>query len=204
MLGYYNYTVILTYISLCVSVIGIHYAVSDKPVVAFICLMVSGFCDMLDGPVARTKARSDEEKEFGIQIDSLTDLVCFGVFPSVIAYTIGMKNHFSILILLVYVLCAMIRLAYFNVQESSRQKQTTEKRKYYSGLPVTTTAIVFPLVYALKDFFGTYFIQVYGAVVIIVAMLFVLDVRIKKADKKGQCIMVLIALIEFILLMRMI
>ena len=204
MLGYYNYTVILTYISLCISVVGIHFAMSGKPVFAFICLMTSGFCDMLDGPIARTKARNDEEKEFGIQIDSLTDLVCFGVFPAVIAYSLGMKNSFSVLILLLYVLCAMIRLAYFNVQESSRQKQTTDKRKYYSGMPVTTSAIIFPLVFAFKDYLGTYFIQIYGAIVIIVAMLFVLDIRIRKAGKKGLGVMVIIALIEFILLMRLI
>ena len=71
-------------------------------------------------------------------------------------------------------------------------------------MPVTTSAIIFPLVFGFKDSLGTYFIQIYGAIVIIVAMLFVLDIRIRKAGKKGLGVMVIIALIEFILLMRLI
>ena len=66
------------------------------------------------------------------------------------------------------------------------------------------SVIIFPLVFAFKDYLGTYFIQIYGAIVIIVAMLFVLDIRIRKAGKKGLGVMVIIALIEFILLMRLI
>lgn len=200
MIGYYNYTVILTYISLCISVLGIHFAVNKEIILALICLMASGCCDMFDGPIARTKIRNEEEKEFGIQIDSLTDLVCFGVFPAVIAYSIGLKSSISLFILFLYVLCAMIRLAYFNVQESIRQKQTSEKRKYYQGLPVTTVAIIFPFVYLLKPLLKNSFLTVYTAAVLLIAMLFVMNIKIKKARKKEMGIMCFIALCEFIFL----
>ena len=55
--------------------------------------MFSGFCDMFDGIVARTKKdRTDEEKRFGIQLDSLSDIVCFGVLPFVIGVCSGARG----------------------------------------------------------------------------------------------------------------
>lgn len=80
-LGIYDYTVILTYISLGISVFGITRALEGDFKVAIFCLALSGLCDMFDGKIARTKKnRTDDEKNFGIQIDSLCDVVCFGIF----------------------------------------------------------------------------------------------------------------------------
>lgn len=85
LIGFYNYTVWLTFIGMLSSVVGMGFAVQGKIIAAVICLMFSGFCDMFDGIVARTKKnRTDEEKRFGIQLDSLSDIVCFGVLPFVI------------------------------------------------------------------------------------------------------------------------
>lgn len=94
---------------------------------------------MFDGKVARTKKnRTEVEKKFGIQIDSLSDIVCFGVGPAVICYCMGMKGVTGILILLFYVTAGLIRLAWFNVSEEIRQNETEEKRKCYQGLPITS------------------------------------------------------------------
>ena len=76
MIGFYNYTVWLTYISLISGTLGIMLCLyfPDKPILGIFCLMFSGFCDMFDGKVARTKKdRTRQEKDFGIEIDSLTD-----------------------------------------------------------------------------------------------------------------------------------
>lgn len=51
-----------------------------------------------------------------------------------------------------FVLCALIRLAYFNVLEEERQRQTTESRKSYLGVPVTVIAVFLPAVYLLYDY----------------------------------------------------
>ena len=78
MLGFYDYTVVLTYISLAVSVFGMTRALEGDFKVAILCLALSGLCDMFDGKIARTKKnRTEDEKKFGIQIDSLCDVVCF-------------------------------------------------------------------------------------------------------------------------------
>ena len=76
LIGFYDYTVILTYLSLISAVGGIALVTSGHPILATFCLLFSGLCDMFDGKVARSKKnRTAEEKSFGIQIDSLTDVV---------------------------------------------------------------------------------------------------------------------------------
>ena len=145
MLGIYNYTVILTYLGMLSGFAGILFASEGQLWAALGCLVFSGVCDMFDGKVASTKKeRTRSEKRFGIQIDSLSDLVCFGVLPSVIVYSLG-GSKLRVVACGVYVLCALIRLAWFNVDEESRQDFDTGRRKVYLGLPVTSAAGVFPL-----------------------------------------------------------
>lgn len=125
MIGFYDYTVIMTYISVVSSMIGIFCAVTDHISAAVCCLAFSGLCDMFDGKIARTKKnRTEEEKCFGIQIDSLADIVCFGILPIVLGFKLGMCHIYGIAILLFYGLAGLIRLAYFNVMEEKRQNET--------------------------------------------------------------------------------
>ena len=69
-----------------ISVTGLFFAAPGKIDMALLCLLISGFLDLFDGMVARTKKdRTDAEKQFGIQIDSLTDVICVGALPALIA-----------------------------------------------------------------------------------------------------------------------
>lgn len=150
-----------------------------------ICLIMCGICDTFDGMVARSKKnRTDEEKRFGIQIDSLCDLVAFGVFPAILGYNVGLSSIGWLAIEIFYVLAAVIRLAYFNVKEETRQKETTEKRKYYQGLPVTTSSFILPMAYALR-----YVIfqldYLYGALMLITGILFIVDFKFLKYSQKA-------------------
>ncbi len=145
MLGIYNYTVILTYIGFLSGFAGILCALEGHLSAAVLCLLGAGVCDVFDGKVASTKKdRTRSEKRFGIQIDSLSDLVCFGVLPAVIVYSLG-GAWVRALACGAYALCALIRLAWFNVDEEARQDFDTGRRKVYLGLPVTSAAAVFPL-----------------------------------------------------------
>ena len=84
LIGFYNYTVILTYVSLISSLLGIKFAFEGNAFAAMACLAASGICDMFDGVVARSKKnRTNDEKNFGIQLDSLCDVICFGAFPAI-------------------------------------------------------------------------------------------------------------------------
>lgn len=125
MIGVYDYTVLATYLSLAFGVSGILAAMNGSPYSALLCLMVSGLLDAFDGRIARTKKnRTEQEKRFGIQIDSLNDVVCFGVLPGVIGASLGGGEWWLRASVLFYILAALIRLAYFNVTEEERQSAT--------------------------------------------------------------------------------
>lgn len=103
---------------------------------------------MFDGKIASTMERTKQEKRFGVQIDSLSDLICFGVLPALIVFA-GSSGKFRWLISALYLLCALVRLAWFNVDEEERQDRESGRRKVYLGLPVTFSAAIFPLLYGL-------------------------------------------------------
>ena len=82
MIGFYDYTVVLTYLSLMSGATGIMLCLNGigHPYLGMFFLLFSGLCDTFDGKVARTKKnRTEQMKNFGIQIDSLSDLVAFAL-----------------------------------------------------------------------------------------------------------------------------
>lgn len=221
MIGYYNYTALLTYISLLSSATGILVALSGggHPYLGCFFLLISGLCDAFDGKVARTKpGRSKQENNYGIQIDSLSDLVAFGVLPVCIGMALLRSSSrfghiifqsdasakFIVLslifgaIMLFYILAAMIRLAYFNVTEEERQTIETGARKTYIGLPVTTSALIFPAILLLQYCAPKDFCAVYFAVMLITAFAFLAKFRIAKPGMRGILGLVGIGALEFI------
>lgn len=185
LIGFYNYTVILTYMGAAAAVCGIFFSASGYPFWGVICLLFAGLTDMFDGKVASTMKRTDSEKAFGIQIDSLCDLISFGVLPLAIGYGIGLSGGFFYVSCAMYLLCAIIRLAYFNVDEAQRQKTETGRRKIYYGLPVTSAAILFPLIFGLKSLLGTAMPVVYQIMLYAVAAAFIIKFKLAKPNKKG-------------------
>lgn len=195
MIGFYDYTVVVTYVSLISSIIGMFCAINGKMSVAVFCLAFSGLCDMFDGKIARTKKnRTDDEKAFGIQIDSLCDVVCFGVFPIILAYKLGMCKIYSIVILAFYGVAGVIRLAYFNVMEAKRQSETTENRKYYQGMPITSISVIMPLLFVVSVFFPEfhYFLASLHAAMLIVGLLFIVNFHFRKPTNKELVVLVAI------------
>ena len=184
LIGVYDYTVILTYLSLVSAFMGMILASRGACGAAVLCLIGSGICDAFDGTVARSKKnRTEDEKAFGIQLDYLCDVISFGVFPAFVCYMLGMKRPVGLLILALYCVCAVIRLAFFNVLEAKRQQVEGGSNKYYRGLPVTSISMLFPLVYLLIYVLpGAWFVGVLHVMLGVTAFLFVLDVPIKKLD----------------------
>ena len=148
-IGFFDYTPWLTYASLASALIGMIQASKGHLGAAVFCITFSGFCDMFDGIVARTKKdRTQDQKNFGIQIDSLTDVIAFGVTPAVVFYFHGVKSTLGVIILIGYVLCGLVRLAFFNVLETKRQANPNESAclKSFRGMPITFSAIITPIV----------------------------------------------------------
>ncbi len=190
MIGYWNYTVYLTYFGLCTAVFGIIKAAQGDPYIALLCLMISGVCDMFDGTIARTcKTRSEDAKNYGIQLDSLCDTVCFGVLPATIGYCLCGDKVWAIVCELLFVLAAIIRLGYFNVQEMNRIQNEGGKRHSYTGLPVTASAIIFPLYCLVSVFLPFNIIPYYPIMLIVTALLFLMKVEVKKPYMRGMILL---------------
>ena len=184
MIGFYDYTVILTYGSLLSAVIGMVLSARGSFTGAVVCLLISGICDAFDGIVARSKKnRTQDEKSFGVQIDSLCDAVSFGVFPALLCYHMGVDSIVGIALVFAYALCAVIRLAYFNVMEEKRQQSESGANKYYRGLPVTSVSMILPPVYLLRFLIPEgIFAALLHVLLPLIAFLFILDFSVKKID----------------------
>jgi len=103
---------------------------------AFALLPLAFAFDAADGAVARWRRRSSP---FGADLDSLADIVSFGVAPAVLAYTLGMRGLWDALILIYFVSCGIGRLARFNVTSELLADVSTGKVKYFEGTPIPTS-----------------------------------------------------------------
>jgi CDP-diacylglycerol---serine O-phosphatidyltransferase len=186
MVGFYNYTVILTYFGVVSAVIGVGLSMYGRTSMAIVCLMISGFCDLFDGSIARTRERTESEKKFGIQIDSLADMICFGVLPAAIGFSVGLTKWYEAAALAVYVLAALIRLAYYNVTEDALEFGENTRRIYYDGLPVTTVALIVPMIYTLRPVMKSGFLLLYALCLLLTAVAFLVKFKVQKLDMKGM------------------
>ena len=127
---------------------------------------------------------------FVFPIDSLCDVVCFGVFPIVLCYELGMTHFYSIPILIFYGLAGVIRLGYFNVMEEKRQNETSENRKYYQGLPITSMSVALTLLFVFAPLCRGYFLIWLHLLVLAVGVLFITDFRFRKPTNKELAVLV--------------
>ncbi len=185
-IGYYNKTVWLSYFGMLSALVGIYHIQNLR--IAMICLIISGIADLFDGVVARRFKRSESEKNFGIQLDSLVDTVSFLLFPAVfLLHTL--KIPFAIAAAALYVFCGITRLAWFNIT-------TYENIREFHGMPVTYAALIIPL-FNLTKFFGikSFYEPSLCALYVIISLLFVLDLKIRKPTIAGYVFFSLLAII---------
>lgn len=201
LLGYYNYTVILTYLGALAGFAGCAGVMAGKLFEAVICLMLAGICDMFDGAIAATKLRDRREKRFGIQIDSMSDFICFGVLPAVWVYAANGLADTAFLPCCFYLLCALIRLSYFNVAEEERQECENGKREYYLGLPVTTIALLLPACYVIQRRWMPDTAVIYILLLLAAGAAFLIPFRIRKPYLTGKAGILLMGAVEFALLL---
>lgn len=197
-------SVIITYIGVICAVISMYFALTKMAFsevnylrYSLIFLIFAGICDMFDGKVARMCKRTEKEKEFGIQIDSLADTVEFVVLPVVIMLSLGMDSIIDVIIYAIFIMCGVSRLAYFNVNAS-----LDNPVKFYNGLPVTSTAIIYPIFGLLhgsidEDIFKI----IYIVITLITAILFVYKFKVPKLKGKAYIIVPILGVILSILLL---
>ena len=199
-IGYYGYWVWLTYLSVVTSFTGVTFALRGKPDAAVICLILSGICDMFDGTVARTAKRNDMQKGYGIQIDSLADVMSFGLLPAAIGYclfdlsgnTSTLALVLTVAVCVLYILCGLIRLAWFNVTEEELQARG-EKRTYYVGLPITVASLIVSVSYFIIAGFKNVS-TIYTCLLLVLAVAFVSKFHMPKVKLKNVVIIAFVGL----------
>jgi len=140
---------ILTLIGVCIGLSSIKFALDLKYEIAIIAVILAGVIDGLDGRIARLiKGTSKVGKE----LDSLTDVISFGVAPAFIMYFWSLNNlgKFGWLLCLIYVVCVALRLARFNVQSN---EGASWKDNFFEGVPSPAGGILIlmPLIYSLSE-----------------------------------------------------
>ena len=198
-IGKWNKSVILTYIGLAVSIFGILICFNnnEKSIgFAMSCLIIAGICDLFDGQLARKCKRTEQEKNFGIELDSLVDAIDFIALPIAIFLRLQMNTWYHYIIMVIFAICGIARLAYFNIMVEDNNKPV----KYYMGLPVTYTALIFPIFYLLKYIIPLNIFNIlYTALIILVAVLNIINIKIKKPKGIAYLIFPLLAIIILVL-----
>jgi CDP-diacylglycerol--serine O-phosphatidyltransferase len=110
--------------------------------IAFVLHFVALTFDVADGYWAR---RSRRQSVLGADLDSLADIVSFGVAPAVLGFTLGMRGGWDMLILAYFVVCGISRLARFNVTAAALSDAKTGKVKYFEGTPIPTSVLIVAL-----------------------------------------------------------
>ncbi len=124
-------------------------------------MLLSVLFDYLDGKVAR----KGTTHLFGKQLDSLADLVSFGISPAVFAFIISSETIMFIPVWIFFIACGVLRLARFN----------TLNIKEYIGMPITFNGIIIPLVYFLRTP-----VTIYPIIYLISSLLMISNIKIKK------------------------
>lgn len=208
--GFWHYGVILTYLSVISAVVGICFSIGGNqrsyPEVGVICLLLSGIFDGFDGAVAKTrKNRTRTDAMFGERIDSLSDLIAFGVAPVMIGFGMRIHRWYYMIVYAAYILCALVRLAYFDVTEEIRIEQEGggSRRKFYEGLPVTNAGFIIPCFFMAATCFRSEAVQTaimlsgYG----IIAFAFVLRFKMPKFGVKGLVIVMSATILLLVLIL---
>lgn len=115
---------------------------------AFALLPVALILDVLDGTVARWRRRSSS---LGADLDSLADVVSFGVAPAVLGYALGLDGGWDAAILMYFIACGISRLARFNVTAAELADEATGKVKYFEGTPIPTSLLLVAILAALAS-----------------------------------------------------
>ena len=199
MIGKWNKSVIVTYAGMLFAFAAVILIMSDLYGYGMMCFMAAGICDLFDGTVARMCKRTEEEKNFGIQLDSLVDVVSFLAVPILLVLRIAGIRWYSVIACALYLLFGVARLAYFNVcQEENEDKDSPIK--YYTGMPVTYAALIFPVAYLIGIRIS---IPVTGIILCVVmalmAVFYILRIKFIKPGKRGYIFLMLLAIALFIL-----
>ena len=140
---------IFTLVGVCIGLSSIKFAFDEKFTLSIIAIIVAAIIDGLDGRIARLIQGTSK---VGKELDSLTDVISFGVAPAFIMYfwKLNELGRVGWLICLIYVVCVALRLARFNVNSG---QEPSWRDNFFEGVPSPAggVLVLMPLIYSLSD-----------------------------------------------------
>lgn len=195
-IGVYRKCDFVTMAGTCFAVTGTIFAFNLQTTFAVFCLMMAAMCDAFDGVVARRFKSLKEQEIYGVELDSLSDAISFGVLPMMIVLNLTTHNYITYIISVFFVLCGVIRLAYFNMLTTTKKGNGKE----FIGLPITASAIIIPLVYFISYFFKfKHAVIVFPVTLLITGILFISPFKLKKPTGREKAALSIIGILAIIL-----
>lgn len=200
-IGFFSIANVVTLFGLISSLTACFLAANENFIFAIYMLFLACICDIFDGKIARLdKERSSANKFYGIQLDSLCDMVSFGVAPCFIAFSAGYNGVIDVIIYCIFVICGATRLAYFNTLANAYPKKA---KKSFKGIPIPVSTLLITFLFMLREFnipFG--FMQwIFRIFLLALAVGYILNIRIKKPDMKQGMILMSIEIIMLLILL---
>lgn len=132
----------ITLLGLVASSLALLFASGQRIWSAMVCVLVAGAADVLDGWVARRDRRQKEARDIGHALDSLADVVNFGVCPPLVLWLIGFRTTLIAILVVAFPVLAALRLAWF-------QRYGLDSAGRFEGFPVTLSSFTLVLFYIL-------------------------------------------------------
>lgn len=199
-IGYFSAANSVTLFGLVSAVTACFLAANGNFKFAITMLLVSCLCDAFDGKIARSKRnRTPAEKFYGVQLDSLCDVISFGVAPCFISYAFGFNGALDVIIYGLFIVCGATRLAYFNTLSN---EQPGKMMKTFRGMPIPVSTLVISILFLLTTFIapGTS-IWIFRIVLFVNAIAFIVNVKIKKPTMIQGAIFLGIQIIVILILL---
>lgn len=196
-IGVYRKCDFVTMAGTCFAVTGIILASNMYTMYAVFCLILAAICDAFDGVVARKIKSTKEQGVYGVELDSLSDAISFGVLPMMITQSLILTPSLIVYIISVFFcLCGVIRLAYFNMLASTKQSDGKE----FIGVPITASAIILPIIYFISYFFKfKYASIIFPITLLITGILFITPIKLKKPSQNLKTILSVLGILAIIL-----
>tara|TARA_B100000700_G_scaffold301734_1_gene371275 strand:- start:249 stop:1049 length:801 start_codon:yes stop_codon:yes gene_type:complete len=140
----------ITLIGVCIGLTSIKFSIDGKFAIAIVAILFAGLMDALDGRIARLIKGTSK---MGKELDSLGDVISFGVAPALIMYFWNLQylDKLGWFVCLIYVICVALRLARFNVNS---EEEPSWKDNFFEGMPSPAGGIIvlFPLIFSFSGF----------------------------------------------------
>ncbi len=171
--------------------LGLMFCIKKQISYSMIILLLLGIFDGFDGMFSKKFRKNGDTEVYGIQLDSLADIITSAAYPVIILISMGYNSIINLIIYSIFIVCGLTRLSYFNIQTHSNKEN-------FLGVPITVSTIVLPLLYIFTQEEIIFMVSM-----MILSVLYVCDIKIKKPNIKIKIVFAVIGVaISIVLVLK--